>query len=36
MFAAFPLLALPVLVYNLIGLTFAGGFSSNAAQYRLA
>ena len=36
MFAAFPLLALPVLVYNLVVLTFAGGFASNAAQYRLA
>ena len=36
MFAAFPLLALPVLVYNLIVLTFAGGFAANAAQYRLA
>ena len=36
MFAAFPLLALPVLVYNLIVLTFAGGFGSDAAQYRLA
>ena len=36
MFAAFPLLALPVLVYNLIVLTFAGGFATNAAQYRLA
>ena len=35
MFAAFPLLALPVLVYNLIVLTFAGGFAANAAQYRL-
>ena len=36
MFAAFPLLALPVLVYNLVVLTFAGGFASNAAQYRLS
>ena len=35
MFAAFPLLALPVLVYNLIVLTFAGGFAANAAQSRL-
>jgi hypothetical protein len=30
MFAAFPLLALPVLVYNLIVLTLAGGFNANA------
>ena len=35
MFAAFPLLALPVLVYNLIVLTVAGGFGSDRAQYRL-
>jgi len=28
MFAAFPLLALPVLVYNLIALTLNGGFSA--------
>jgi hypothetical protein len=36
MFAALPLLVLPVLVYNLVVLTFAGGFAANAAQYRLA
>ena len=28
MFAAFPLLALPVLVYNLVALTLQGGFGS--------
>jgi len=31
MFAAFPLLALPVLVYNLVALTLQGGFGSQAA-----
>ncbi|MDP1630918.1 MAG: hypothetical protein Q8L66_05805 [Caulobacter sp.] len=31
MFAAFPLLALPVLVYNLVALTLKGGFASQAA-----
>jgi hypothetical protein len=31
MFAAFPLLALPVLVYNLVALTLQGGFSSQIA-----
>jgi len=36
MFAALPLLALPVLLYNLVTLTFAGGFSSGEAQARLA
>jgi hypothetical protein len=36
MFAAFPLLALPVLLYNLLALTMAGGFSSANAQARLA
>ena len=36
MFAAFPLLALPVLVYNLIVLTIAGGFGSDSAHYRLS
>ena len=36
MFAAFPLLALPVLVYNLIVLTVAGGFGSDSAHYRLS
>jgi len=34
MFAAFPLLALPVLVYNLIALTLQGGFASQAATGR--
>ncbi len=34
MFAAFPLLALPVLVYNLVALTLAGGFGSHAASGR--
>jgi len=34
MFAAFPLLALPVLVYNLVALTLAGGFASIAATGR--
>ena len=28
MFAALPLLVLPVLIYNLVALTFVGGFSS--------
>lgn len=32
MFAAFPLLALPVLVYNLVALTLKGGFGSQAAS----
>lgn len=32
MFAAFPLLALPVIVYNLLALTMAGGFKSLTAQ----
>jgi hypothetical protein len=34
-FAAFPLLALPVLVYNLIALTLAGGFSAIDADERM-
>jgi hypothetical protein len=34
MFAAFPLLALPVLVYNLVALTLAGGFGSTVATQR--
>lgn len=35
MFAAFPLLALPVLVYNLVALaTLQGGFGSQAANAR--
>lgn len=36
MFAAFPLLALPVLLYNLIALTLAGGFRSLEASGRMA
>lgn len=35
MFAAFPLLALPVLLYNLIALTLAGGFRSGEASGRM-
>jgi predicted neutral ceramidase superfamily lipid hydrolase len=35
MFAAFPLLALPVLLYNLIALTLAGGFKSVEANGQL-
>lgn len=35
MFAAFPLLALPVLIYNLVVLTLAGGFSTSLAQARM-
>jgi len=35
MFAAFPLLALPVLVYNLIALTLTGGFRSVDANARM-
>ena len=35
MFAAFPLLALPVLAYNLVLLTMQGGFKSLEAQDRL-
>jgi len=35
MFAALPLLALPVALYNLIALTFAGGFKSVEASPRL-
>ena len=34
MFAAFPLLALPVLVYNLVALTLVGGFGSQIASGR--
>lgn len=34
MFAAFPLLALPVLVYNLVALTLAGGFAATMASQR--
>ena len=36
MFAALPLLALPVLLYNLIALTFAGGFGAAEAQDRMS
>jgi hypothetical protein len=35
MFAAVPLLALPVIVYNLIALTLAGGFRAVDANVRL-
>lgn len=35
MFAAVPLLALPVLIYNLIALTLAGGFKAVDANARL-
>ena len=35
MFAAFPLLVLPVLVYNLIALTLTGGFSAFDASTRM-
>lgn len=34
MFAAFPLLALPVLVYNLVAITLVGGFGSTVATQR--
>jgi hypothetical protein len=36
MFAALPLLGFPVLLYNLVALTFANGFSSVDAQDRLS
>ena len=36
MFAALPLLALPVFAYNLIALTLAGGFSSQEASIRMS
>jgi len=36
MFAAFPLLALPVLAYNLLALTVAGGFGGNGAPERMS
>jgi len=36
MFAALPLLALPVLAYNLIALTLTGGFSSQEAAIRMS
>jgi hypothetical protein len=35
MFAAFPLLALPLLVYNLVALTLDGGFKAVGAQGKL-
>lgn len=35
MFAAFPLLALPVIVYNLLVLTLAGGVRATSAQQDL-
>jgi hypothetical protein len=36
MFAAFPLLALPVLAYNLLALTVAGGFRGAGAAGRMS
>ena len=36
MFAAFPLLALPVVIYNLVVLTFSQGFKSADASSRLS
>ena len=36
MFAAFPLLALPVLIYNLMLLTMTGGLKSDGVTSRLA
>jgi len=36
MFAAFPLLALPVLAYNLLALTVAGGFGGDGAPQRMS
>jgi hypothetical protein len=36
MFAALPLLAVPVLIYNLMTLTMAGGFKSAVAQARMS
>ena len=36
MFAAFPLLALPVLLYNLVLLTFPGGLKASDAAAQLA
>jgi hypothetical protein len=35
MLAAFPLLALPVLIYNAVALTVGGGFPAQAAQVRM-
>lgn len=36
MLAAFPLLALPALIYNLVALTVGGGFPAQAAQARMS
>ena len=36
MFAAFPLLALPVLIYNLVALTLTGGFKAATAQAHMS
>ena len=36
MFAAFPLLALPVLAYNLLALTVAGGFRGDSAAAKMS
>src|SRR5581483_11169425 len=36
MFAALPLLALPVLLYNIVVLTFSGGFRSQEAAAKLS
>jgi hypothetical protein len=36
MFAAFPLLALPVLAYNLLALSVAGGFGGSGAPERMS
>lgn len=35
LFGAFPLLALPVLIYNILALTLEGNFASTGAQERL-
>jgi hypothetical protein len=36
MFAAFPLLSLPILAYNLLALTVAGGFKGDGAADRMS
>jgi hypothetical protein len=36
MFAAFPLLALPILAYNLLALTVAGGFGGSGAPEKMS
>jgi len=36
MFAAFPLLSLPILAYNLLALTVAGGFKGDGAPERMS